>query len=384
MKGGIRQYANPGRAHLKCETFIANWAMEILFLHRLRPTTEDLNDSIDLRVPAMELAGVSIWIWGLFLTFVLGMLALDLGVFHRKAHVVKMKEALIWSGVWISLALLFNLGLYYFWDQIQPGSSYTSKQAGLAFLTGYVVEKALSVDNIFVFLMVFSYFQVPAEYQHRVLFWGIIGALLFRAAFIAAGASLLQTFAWTVLVFGGFLIVTGVKMIWLKDKKIDPEKNPIVRIFRKLMPVTENYHGQSFFARINGKLWATPLLVTLIFVEFTDIIFAVDSIPAIFAITKNPFIVFTSNVFAILGLRALFFALAGLMQLFHYLGYALAGILVFVGGKMVWTYYQHTWGGVPDYKFPIGLSLSIIIGLLITAIVVSAVKPPKNQHTLGA
>ncbi len=329
----------------------------------------------------MELAGISIWIWGLFLTFVLGMLALDLGVFHRQAHVVKMKEALIWSAIWIGLALVFNLGLYYLWDNIQPGSQYTPQEASLAFLTGYVVEKALSVDNIFVFLMVFAYFQVPQQYQHRVLFWGIIGALIFRAIFIAAGAALLQTFAWMVLVFGGFLIITGIKMIWLKDKKIDPDKNPIVRLFRKMMPVTEDYQGQKFFTRIKGKLWATPLFITLLFVEFTDIIFAVDSIPAIFAITKDPFIVFTSNVFAILGLRALFFALAGLMQLFHYLGYALAGVLVFVGGKMVWTYYQHQFAGLPDYKFPIGLSLSIILGILALAIVISIVKPPKtNSH----
>lgn len=326
----------------------------------------------------MELAGISVTIWGLFMVFVLGMLALDLGVFHRNAHVVKMKEALIWSGIWIGLALLFNLGLYFYWDQIQPGSTYSNKQAGLAFLTGYVVEKALSVDNIFVFLMVFAYFQVPAEYQHRVLFWGIIGALVFRALFIAAGASLLQNFAWMVLIFGAFLIVTGIKMIWLKDKKIDPDKNPIIRAFRKFVPVTETYHGQKFFTRINGRLWATPLFITLIFVEFTDIIFAVDSIPAIFAITKEPFIVFTSNVFAILGLRALFFALAGLMQLFHYLSYALASILVFVGGKMVWTYYQHTLGGLPEYKFPIALSLSIILGLLAVAILVSIVRPPKK------
>lgn len=329
----------------------------------------------------MELAGISIWIWGVFLAFVLGMLALDLGVFHRKAHVVKMKEALIWSGVWIGLALIFNYGLYLYWDQIQPGSAYSNKQAGLAFLTGYVVEKALSVDNIFVFLMVFSFFQVPAQYQHRVLFWGIIGALIFRAIFIAAGSTLLQNFGWMVLIFGGFLIFTGVKMVWLKDKKIDPDKNPAIRMFRKLVPVTEDYQGQSFFTRINGKLWATPLFVTLLFVEFTDIIFAVDSIPAIFAITKEPFIVFTSNVFAILGLRALFFALAGLMDLFHYLGYALAAILVFVGGKMVWTYYQHTLGGIPDYKFPIMFSLSIIVGILVLAIVLSALKPPKAHKT---
>jgi tellurite resistance protein TerC len=318
----------------------------------------------------IELAGIPIWIWGTFLAFVLGMLALDLGVFHKQAHEVKMKEALTWSAVWIALALVFNAGIYMFWDRIYPSSQYTSSEAGLAFLTGYLVEKALSVDNIFVFLMVFAYFQVPAKYQHRVLFWGIVGALLFRAAFIAAGSALLQQFAWTVLIFGGFLIITGVKMIVLKDKEIDPEKNPIIRLFRKMMPVTPDYHGQKFFTRIDGRLWATPLFITLLFVEFTDIIFAVDSIPAIFAITKDPFIVFTSNVFAILGLRALFFAISGLVGMFHYLSYGLATILMFVGGKMVWTYYQHATGN-PDYKFPIAVSLGIIVGILAVSMVAS-------------
>jgi len=295
-----------------------------------------------------ELAGIPISIWGGFLAFVLAMLALDLGVFHRDAHEVDMKEALTWSGIWIALALVFNFCLYLFWDKIQPSSPYTPKEAGLAFLTGYVVEKALSVDNIFVFLMVFAYFNVPAKYQHRVLFWGIIGALIFRAVFIAAGSALLKQYAWMVLLFGGFLILTGIKMLIVKDKKIDPEKNPIVRGFRKLMPVTKDYVGQKFFTRIDGRLWATPLFIALIFVEFTDIVFAVDSIPAIFAITKDPFIVFTSNVFAILGLRALFFALAGLMNLFHYLGTGLAAILIFVGGKISYTYYMHTGGSQPD------------------------------------
>jgi tellurite resistance protein TerC len=331
----------------------------------------------------MNLAGIPILVWAGFLVFVLGMLALDLGVFHRKAHEVKIKEALIWSAIWIGLALLFNLGLYFFWDKLQPGSAYTPKEASLAFLTGYVVEKALSIDNIFVFLMVFSFFNVPSEYQHRVLFWGILGALIFRSIFIALGATLIQSFSWMILLFGAFLIITGVKMIWLKDRKIDPDKNPVVRGLRKILPVTPDYVGQKFFTKIDGKLLATPLLVALIFVEFTDILFAVDSIPAIFAVTKQPFIVFTSNVFAILGLRALFFALAGLMDLFHYLGYALAGILVFVGGKMVWTYYQHSWGGFPDYKFPIGISLSIILGILVLAIAISMLKPPKtHNHSL--
>lgn len=325
-----------------------------------------------------EIAGISIWIWLGFLGFVLAMLALDLGVFHKDAHEVKIKEALIWSGVWIALALLFNVGLFFTWGSIYPNSEYTPNEAGLAFLTGYIVEKALSVDNIFVFLMVFAYFNVPAKYQHRVLFWGIIGALVLRALFIAAGSAMLKNFAWTVLIFGGFLILTGIKMLVTKEKKLDPEKNPVIRLVRKLMPVTPDYVGQKFFTRIDGRLWATPLFVTLVFVEFTDVIFAVDSIPAIFAITKDPFIVFTSNVFAILGLRALFFALAGLMGLFHYLGTGLASILLFVGGKMVYTYYMHTWGGQPEFKFPIALSLSIIVGVITLSIVASLIKPKKD------
>ncbi|HEY0866823.1 MAG TPA: TerC family protein, partial [Fimbriimonas sp.] len=295
------------------------------------------------------LYGIPLWIWGAFLAFVLGMLALDLGVFHRKAHVVHIKEALIWSGVWIGLALLFNLGIHLFWHRIYPESMYSNSEASMAFLTGYLVEKALSVDNIFVMLLVFSYFHVPEKYQHRVLFWGIIGALVFRAAFIAAGSALLTRFAWMTLVFGAFLIVTGVKMIWLRDKKIEPDKNPVIRGFRKIVPVTPDFVGQKFFHHVDGRLWATPLFVTLLFVEMTDIVFAVDSIPAIFAITKDPFIVFTSNVFAILGLRALYFAVSGLIGMFRYLSFGLAGILIFVGWKMGWTYIQH-WRGNEDYK----------------------------------
>lgn len=322
----------------------------------------------------MEIANIHVGIWGAFLGFVFLMLALDLGVFHKEAHEVKMKEALTWSAVWIALALVFNVGIYLFWETIQPGSQYSAKDAGQAFLAGYLIEKALSVDNIFVFLMVFAYFQVPAKYQHRVLFYGILGALIFRSIFIAAGAALLQQFHWIVFLFGGFLIVTGIKMVVLKDKKIEPDKNPIIKGFKKIMPVTPDYVGQNFFTRIDGRLWATPLFITLLFIELTDIIFAVDSIPAIFAITRDPFIVFTSNVFAILGLRALFFALAGLMNLFHYLGYGLALILVFVGGKMIYSF----WG-----KFPIGWSLIIILAILIGSIILSLRMPPKDPpHSL--
>jgi tellurite resistance protein TerC len=324
------------------------------------------------------LAGVSIWIWAGFLGFVFLMLALDLGVFHRHAHVIKIKEALVWSAVWIALALVFNLGIYLWWDRIFPNSGYSNAEAGIAYLTGYLVEKALSVDNIFVFLMVFAYFKVPAKYQHRVLFWGILGALFFRAIFIATGSALLHRFEWMMLLFGGFLVITGVKMLSMKDKEIEPDKNPLIRLFRNLMPVTPDFVGQKFFTRIDGRMWATPLFVTLLFVEVTDIIFAVDSIPAIFAITREPFIVFTSNVFAILGLRALFFAVAGLMALFHYLSYGLAAILMFVGGKMVWTYFMHLRD--PLYKIPIPLSLGIIIGVLVVAIAASLIWPPKAGH----
>lgn len=326
-----------------------------------------------------ELANIPIWIWGAFLGFVLLMLALDLGVFHRSAHKIEMREALVWSGVWIGLALLFNVGIFLFWDQIQPGSEYSNREAGFAFLAGYVVEKALSVDNIFVFLMIFAYFAVPDKYQHRVLFWGIIGALIFRAIFIAAGAALLETFTWTMVIFGLFLIVTGIKMALAKDKKMEPEKNPVVKAFRRLMPVTQEYHGQKFFTRINGKLWATPLLLVLILVEFTDIIFAVDSIPAIFAITSDPFLVFTSNIFAILGLRALFFALAGLMQMFHYLSYGLAGVLGFVGMKMLYGYAEKAI--VPEWpKFPVALSLGVIVSILAASIIISIRRPPQSEH----
>ncbi len=329
----------------------------------------------------MEIAGIPLWIWGTFLGFVFVMLALDLGVFHKEAHEVGIKEALIWSAVWISLALVFNVGIYQFWDKIYPASEYTNSEAGLAFLTGFVVEKALSVDNIFVFIMVFAYFNVPPKYQHRVLFWGILGALLFRAIFIAAGSALLKEFAWMVLVFGGFLVLTGIKMVLVKDKKIEPDKNPIIKGIRKLIPVTPDFVGQKFFHRIDGRLFATPLFITLVFVEFTDIVFAVDSIPAIFAITKDPFIVFTSNVFAILGLRALYFALSGLMGMFHFLGYGLAAVLVFVGGKMIWTYLQHTTFGQPEYKFPIGVSLGVILGILTISVVASLIAPKKDSHS---
>jgi tellurite resistance protein TerC len=299
----------------------------------------------------------SIWAWIGFNIFVLAMLMLDLGVFHRKAHEVKIKEALAWSTVWITLALLFNLVVYFF----------EGREQALEFLTGYLIEKSLSIDNIFVFIIIFSFFHVPASYQHKVLFWGILGALIMRAIFIAAGIALLEKFYWIIYIFGGFLIFTGIKMITGKDKKIEPEKNPVIKLFRKIFPVTPDYVGSSFLISINGKRIATPLFVVLLMIETTDVIFAVDSIPAILAITKDPFIVYTSNVFAILGLRALYFAIAGIIQMFRFLSYGLAAILVFVGAKMML---------VDIYKIPIEISLGIVAGILAISIIASIVKKP--------
>lgn len=312
----------------------------------------------------------SILIWVLFNVFVLSMLALDLGVFHKKAHEVKMKEALSWTAVWISLAMVFNVLIYYFWDWMAPGSEYTNKDAALAFLTGYVIEKSLSIDNVFVFLMVFTYFKVPSLYQHKVLFWGIFGALVMRAIFIFAGVALITKFHWMIYLFGALLIITGIKMVTQKGKKLDPEKNPIIRLFRKFFPVTNEYHGDHFFAKLDGRKVATPLFIVLLFIETTDVIFAVDSIPAILAITSNPFIVYTSNVFAILGLRALYFALAGIMGLFHYLHYGLSVILVFVGGKMML---------VDLFKIPIEISLAVIMLILVISVVLSKMFPPQRK-----
>lgn len=331
----------------------------------------------------MDIAGHPWFWWASFLGFVGVMLALDLGFFHRQAHVVKMREALTWSVVWIGLALVFNVGILFFWQHMLPahaiGPQLSNHEAAMAFLAGYLIEKALSVDNIFVFIMVFSYFRVPAQYQHRVLFFGILGALIFRAVFIALGAAVIERFAWTMVLFGLFLIFTGVKMVYVHGKQIDPEANPVIRMFKRFVPVTPDYVGQKFFTRIDGRLWATPLFVTLLFIELTDIIFAVDSIPAIFAITNDPLIVFTSNVFAILGLRALFFAIAGLMQLFHYLHYGLSAILVFVGGKMLYGYLTHHW--LTDWhELPVAASLGVIALILIASIAVSVLFPPARTH----
>jgi tellurite resistance protein TerC len=290
--------------------------------------------------------------WIFFNVFVLMMLALDLGVFHRKSHEVSVKEALTWTFVWVSLALIFNLILY-FWR---------GQQQALEFFTGYLVEKALSVDNIFVFIMIFSYFQVPTKYQHKVLFWGIIGALIMRVIFIFAGVALLEKFHFTIYIFGALLIFTGIKMFNHSNTKIDPNKNPIIKFFKKFMPVTQTLHEDKFFIRIDGKKYATPLFLVLILIETTDLIFAVDSIPAILAITQDQFIVYTSNVFAILGLRSLYFALSGIIHRFWLLSYGLAIVLIFVGIKMTL---------IDFYKIPIELSLLFIASIISISIYLS-------------
>ncbi len=302
-----------------------------------------------------------LWFWVGFNLFVLAMLALDLGVFHRKSHEVHFKEAMTWTGVWVVLALIFNAAVYHWWGA----------QTGLEFLTGYLIEKSLSIDNVFVFLLIFSYFKVPPKYQHGVLFWGIIGALIFRAIFIAAGIKLLEHFHWLIYVFGAFLIFTGVKLAMEKNKEIHPERNFVLRLFRRIMPVTKQYEEGKFFVRKDGRIWATPLFVVLLVIETTDVIFAVDSIPAILAITKDPFIVYTSNVFAILGLRALYFALAGIMRLFHHLHYGLAAILGFVGIKMILS---------DIFKIPIVVSLGFILSALVLSIIASFVWPEKTEN----
>jgi tellurite resistance protein TerC len=297
-------------------------------------------------------------LWILFNIFVLAMLALDLGVFRREARVVKIREALVWTGIWVSLALLFNLGIYL----------WRGHQAALEFLTGYLVEESLSADNIFAFLMIFSYFRVPRHYQRKVLLWGIIGALIMRAIFIVAGITLIQRFHWIIYLFGAFLVFAGIKMVFQKEAEIHPERNLVLRIFRRIMPVTNSYEDSHFFIKKAGRYFATPLFIVLLFVETTDIIFAVDSIPAVLAITFDPFIVYTSNVFAILGLRSLYFALAGMMQLFHYLHYGLSAVLVFVGVKMLLA---------DVYKIPVAVALGVIATLLLISVIASIVRPHK-------
>jgi len=293
-------------------------------------------------------------LWILFNAFVLLMLALDLGVFHRKAHEVSLKEALTWTFIWISLALVFNAIIFY----------WRGRQQALEFFTGYLIEKALSVDNIFVFIMIFTYFNIPSKYQHKVLFWGIVGALIMRVIFIFAGVALIEKFHFTIYLFGALLVYTGYKMFYHNNASIEPDKNPLIRFLRRYMPITPDLHEDNFFVKLNGKQFATPLFMVLILIETTDLIFAVDSIPAILAITQDQFIVYTSNVFAILGLRSLYFALAGVVHRFWLLSFGLAIVLVFVGIKMLL---------IDLYKIPIELSL-IFIAVVITGSIFLSLK----------
>ena len=301
-------------------------------------------------------------LWISFNAFILLMLALDLGVFQRKTHAVSVKEALIWSAVWIALAMAFNVFVYYDFG----------KQKAIEFLTGYILEKSLSVDNIFVFVLLFGYFKVPSEYQHKVLFWGVIGALILRAILIAVGAIMIEKFHWIIYIFGAFLVFTGFKMANQKDEDIHPEDNFLIRFFKKIFPVTHDYHGEKFFVHIDNKKFATPLFIVLLAIEFTDLVFAFDSIPAIFAVTSDPFIVYTSNIFAILGLRSLYFALAGVIHKFHYLKVGLSMILIFIGMKML----------IMDiYKVPTAYSLGVIAIVLTASVVLSLIKPKVNENT---
>ncbi len=311
-------------------------------------------------MPELATIGTPLF-WTVFLVGVVAILILDLGVLNRKAHVVRPREALLWVGLCVSLALIFAAWL--FWR--------FGTRVGLEFVTGYLIEYALSVDNLFVFLVVFSYFSVPPQFQHRVLFWGIVGALVLRAAFIFLGAALLAKFHWMIYVFGGFLVITGIKLLFAGDDNVDPEKNPLLRLARRFLPVTSEYHGQKFSVIENGKRHFTPLLLVLIVIEATDLVFAVDSIPAIFGVTRDPFIVFTSNIFAILGLRALYFLLHDFMGRFHYLKYGLGLVLSFVGIKMV---------GSAWFKVPIGVSLSVIALLLGGSVLVSWLRPPRDAE----
>jgi tellurite resistance protein TerC len=285
------------------------------------------------------------------------MLALDLGIFHRRAHTVRFKEALAWSAAWISLAAIFAV-LVFFWH---------GRGEALEFITGYVIELSLSVDNLFVFLVIFRYFKVPSHDQHKVLFWGIVGALVMRAIFIVAGVSLINRFHWIIYVFGLLLLYSGFKLLRQGETEIHPEQNPVLRLFRRYVPVTKDYVGDKFFVRKPG-LFATPLFVVLLVVETTDVLFAVDSIPAVLAITRDAFIVYTSNVFAILGLRSMYFALAGLMEMFRYLHYGLATILMFVGIKMLGSAY---------FKLPTWIALCVVLGVLTISVVASLLNPKK-------
>ena len=310
----------------------------------------------------------SAWFWVGFVAFVLGVLSLDLGVFNRTPHVVGTREALVWTTVWVALALAFAGGLAW----------YAGHQAMLTFLTGYVIEESLSIDNIFVIVLIFQYFAVPAQYQHRVLFWGILGALLMRGLFIVAGAALLTRFDWIFYLFGALLVITGIRMVVKQDEAFDGESNAVVRLVRRVLPLTDGYRGKHFLLVENGRRMATPLLLVLVLVEVTDLVFAIDSIPAIFGITRDPFLVFTSNIFAVMGLRSLFFLLASVVTRFHLLKYGLATILTFVGAKMLAEDWVH---------LPIVVSLGVVLVVLAVSILASLRWPqarPEREGTTGS
>lgn len=304
--------------------------------------------------------GDNIWLWVVFNLFILGMLALDLGMFHRDSHEIKTREAITWSVIWTLIALAFNAGVFFV----------SGPTKGLEFFTGYLIERALSIDNIFVFILVFAYFGVAPKYQYKVLFWGILGALVMRAAMIFLGTALIETFHWVIYVFGALLVISAIKMAFQNDEEVHPERNPLVRLFRRVMPVTAQHHADKLFVRLDGKLFATPLFLVLLVIETTDLLFAIDSIPAIFAVTTDPFIVYSSNVFAILGMRALYFALAGIMDRFHYLKVGLSVVLAFVGTKML----------ISDlFDIPTVASLGVIALILGVSVVASLLRPREKE-----
>jgi tellurite resistance protein TerC len=322
---------------------------------------------------------MTVWLWIGFVVLVLAMLALDLGVFHRKTHMVTVSEAAVWTTAWVILAMLFNAGLYWMYEHHllgigrEIGHELSGGQAALQFFTGYVIEKSLSLDNIFVIALIFAYFRIPAMFQHRVLFWGILGAMVMRGAMIAAGTALIHRFAWITYLFGALLIVTAIKLLLARHDNLAPDRNLLVRLARKVYPVSAELDGQKFFTRIDGRRAVTPLLLVLLVVESTDVLFAVDSIPAIFAVTRDPFIVFTSNIFAILGLRSLYFVLAGVMDKFRYLKTSLVFLLLFVGAKMLLAHH---------YPIPTLVSLGIISGILSLGVLASVLAGHRDAAAL--
>jgi tellurite resistance protein TerC len=310
------------------------------------------------------------WVfWVVFNAFVLLMLVLDLGVFHRQSHVVRFKEAIAWTFVWFSLAGLFALLVHQFGHHMVPNPTRPSSELALEFVTGYLIEESLSMDNLFVFLLIFRYFRVDRSHQHSVLFWGILGALVMRGAFILAGVTLINRLHWVIYLFGAFLVYTGFRLFKQQETEIHPENNPVLKLFRRFVPIAPQYEGRKFFVKRSAQWIATPLAVVLIVVETTDLMFATDSIPAILAVTRDPFIVYTSNVFAILGLRSLYFALAGMMEVFHYLHYGLSVILIFIGVKMLASEYFH---------IPIGVALSVVGGILVISVIASLLLPARK------